>query len=151
MEDQAVNVVRQAGKRDVSVSATQAHRADEQPHLILFPGEDTFDAGANGGPGGVGAGGVCRHRLAPRLLAMDAAHPPHALRGNHIIGGASVASKDSQPPAASPLSKALPDGTMGQLGRYSIAQFEENNTAVCICSYRNDSIGKLQRRSDGCS
>ena len=76
MEDQAVNIVSQIGKRDLCVGATQADRADEQPHLILLPGEDMFDAGANGGPGGVGAGGVGRHRLAPRLLAMDAADPP---------------------------------------------------------------------------
>lgn len=53
MEDQAVHVVGEVGERDLGLGAFDADGANEQPHLVLLPGEDMFDAGADLGFGGV--------------------------------------------------------------------------------------------------
>ncbi len=75
MEDQAVHVVGEIGQRDLGLGALDADGADEQPHLVLLPGEDMLDTGADFRFGGVGLRGPLGHRLAARLLAVDAADP----------------------------------------------------------------------------
>jgi hypothetical protein len=71
VEDQAVHIAGEVGQRDLGLGAFDADGADEQPHLVLLPGEDVFDAGADLGLCGVGFGGPLGHRLAAWLPAVD--------------------------------------------------------------------------------
>ena len=71
VEDQSVDIVGEVGERDLRLGARDADGADEQSHLILLAGEHVLDAGTHGRPGGVGAGGACRHRLAPAQLGTS--------------------------------------------------------------------------------
>ena len=63
-----------------------------------------LDAGTHGRPGGVGARRACRYRLAPGLLAMNAADPADRLQPR-LVGSATVASvptlhrRDGEPTA----------------------------------------------------
>jgi len=57
VEDQAVHVVGEVGERDLGLGALDADGADEQPHLVLLPGEHMFDTGTDLGFRGVGVGG----------------------------------------------------------------------------------------------
>ena len=74
VEDQALHVVGGVGQCDLGFGALYADATDEQAHLIFLPGEDMFDTGADLRLGGVGPGGAIWHRLAARLLAIDAAN-----------------------------------------------------------------------------
>ena len=91
VEDQAVHVVGEVGEVDLGLGALDADGADEQPHLVFLPGKDMLDAGADLRFGGVCPGGALEHRLAPGLLAVDAADPALPLElclvGLAVIGG----------------------------------------------------------------
>ena len=89
MEYQAVDIVSEVGERNLRLGARDADGADEQPHLILLAGEHVLDAGTHGRPGGVGARGACRHRLASGLLAMNAADAADGLQPR-LVGSATV-------------------------------------------------------------
>ena len=89
VEDQAVDIVDEVGERDLRFGARDADGADKQPHLILLTGEHVLDAGANGRAFGIGTGRTSGHRLAPGLLAVDAADPVHRLQPR-LVGMAAV-------------------------------------------------------------
>lgn len=89
VEDQAVDIVGEVGERDLRLGTRDADGADEQRHLVLLPSEHMFDAGADGGPSGIGARGARRHRLDLGLLSVDAADPADRLQPS-LIGSAAV-------------------------------------------------------------
>ncbi len=91
MEDQAIHVAGQIGERDLGLGALDADGADEQPHLGLLLREHVFDPGADLRLCGIPAPDVIRHRLAPWLLAMDAADP--ALRFEPLLVGLTAAGR----------------------------------------------------------
>ena len=84
MKDEAVDVVGEVGEADLRLGTDDADGADEKAHLILLPGKDMLDAGAHGGALRVGAGRARRHRLAPRLLAVDATDPACRLQPGFV-------------------------------------------------------------------
>ena len=103
--DKAVHVVGKVGEGDLGFGALDADGADEQPHLVLLPGEHMFDTGTNLRFGRIGPGGAFGHRLAARLLAVDAADPALPLEPRFVrpapigrvgpgVGGSIVISDD---------------------------------------------------------
>lgn len=86
-----MHVVGEVGECDLGLGALDTDGADEQPHLVLLPGEDVLDAGADLRFDGVGLGGALGHRPAARFLAVDAADPALPLEprlvGLAAIGG----------------------------------------------------------------
>ena len=89
--DRPVHVVDQVGQPDLHPGSRQADGAHHEFHRPLLPGEDVLDGRTNPRLPAVGAGDVPRHRLARRLLAVDARAEAVArqvsLVGLRAIGG----------------------------------------------------------------
>ena len=67
-----MHVVGEVGEGNLGFGALDADGADEQAHLILLPGEDMLDAGADFRFGGVRLCYAFGYGLAARLLAVNA-------------------------------------------------------------------------------
>jgi hypothetical protein len=67
------DVVGEIGEADLDAGADHADGANDQPELAFLGGEDMLDARAYPGAGGVVAGNVRRHLLAPGSHALELA------------------------------------------------------------------------------
>ena len=61
-----MHVVGEVGECDLGLGALDADGADEQPHLLLLPSEDMFNAGTDLGLGGIAS--ALGHWLAAGFL-----------------------------------------------------------------------------------
>ena len=84
-------MVGEVGEGNLGLGALDADGADEQAHLILLPGEDMLNAGADFRFGGVRLCCAFGHGLVARLLAVNAADPALPLEpclvGLAAVGG----------------------------------------------------------------
>lgn len=165
VEDQAVHVKRQVGKRGLGFGAGQVDGADKQAHDRFLMREHMLDAGANLGFGGVAASDIPRHRPTLGLPTVDTADPALGPQptlvalaaigriGPDVRGGVVARYHVAQHAPVEPRAigrLALPDEAEGAANRHAalIAEARDGDVGLRPAIGGRSSLGELQCPAD---
>ncbi len=152
----------EVGEVDLGLGALDADGAEKEAHLVLLPGEDMLDAGADFRFGGVGLCFAFGHGLAARFLAVNAADPALALDlclvglaavggvgpdvGSGVVGSDGIA-QHSPVKACAVGDLAFSDETEGPADRHAalVAEARDGDADTWVAVRQRPRLGKHER------